>query len=77
MRATDTTNEGHCNCRRLGAWMRSNLTTQCYCLTGLLLGGLLVAACTTVTVTNFCSLSELLAFWDRRSSTRATSSTAV
>jgi Domain of unknown function (DUF4395) len=178
MRATVTTNEGQPTGGRLGGWMRSNLTTQGYCLTdeqrrrlslglrfstgtclllvitalaleswpmilalcgvgliagftsrhpfeyawnhgvrhlfgadclppnptrrrhafkiatvwllavaallagglttaGLVLGGLLVAACTTVTVTNFCIPSELLALWDRRTGTRATSSTAV
>lgn len=32
----------------------------------LVLGGLLVVACTVVTVTNFCIPSELLAWWDRR-----------
>jgi hypothetical protein len=31
----------------------------------LVLGGLLVAACTTVTATNFCIPSEALAWWDR------------
>jgi Domain of unknown function (DUF4395) len=178
MRATGTTNEGHSGDRRLGVWMRQNLTTQGYCLTdderrrlslglrfstgtclvlvivalaleswpiilalcgvglvagftsrhpfdyawnhgvchlfgaealppnptrrrhafkiatvwllavaallagglttaGLVLGGLLVAACTTVTVTNFCIPSELIALWDRRAGTRAPSSTAV
>jgi hypothetical protein len=29
----------------------------------LILGGLLVAACTTVSATNFCIPSELLALW--------------
>jgi len=33
---------------------------------GLVLGGLLVAACTTVTATNFCIPSELLAWLERR-----------
>jgi hypothetical protein len=32
----------------------------------LVLGGLLVAACTTVTATNLCLPSEALAWWDRR-----------
>jgi hypothetical protein len=32
----------------------------------LVLGGLLVAACTTVTATNLCIPSEALAWWDRR-----------
>jgi hypothetical protein len=32
----------------------------------LILGGLLVAACATVTITNFCIPSELLALWERR-----------
>jgi hypothetical protein len=33
---------------------------------GLILGGLLVAACTTVTATNLCLPSEALAWWERR-----------
>jgi hypothetical protein len=33
----------------------------------LLLAGLLVAACTTVTATNLCIPSEALAWWERRS----------
>jgi len=33
----------------------------------LILGGLLVAACATVTVANLCLPSEALAWWDRRS----------
>jgi hypothetical protein len=33
----------------------------------LMLGGLLVAACATVTATNFCIPSALLALWERRS----------
>jgi Domain of unknown function (DUF4395) len=33
---------------------------------GLALGGLLIAACATVTTTNFCIPSELFALWDRR-----------
>jgi hypothetical protein len=32
----------------------------------LLAGGLLVAACTTVTATNFCIPSALMALWERR-----------
>src|SRR5436190_1360817 len=32
----------------------------------LVLGGLLVAACATVTATNFCIPSELFAWWERR-----------
>jgi hypothetical protein len=32
----------------------------------LILGGLLVAACATVTITNFCIPSELLALRERR-----------
>jgi hypothetical protein len=32
----------------------------------LVLGGLLVAACATVTATNFCIPSEAMAWWDRR-----------
>ena len=32
----------------------------------LILGDLLVAACATVTITNFCIPSELLALWERR-----------
>jgi hypothetical protein len=34
---------------------------------GLLLGGLLVAACATVTASNLCLPSEALAWWERRS----------
>jgi Domain of unknown function (DUF4395) len=37
----------------------------------LILGGLLVAACATVTVTNFCVPSELLALWARRTANTA------
>ena len=33
---------------------------------GLLLGGLLVAACATVTASNLCLPSEALAWWGRR-----------
>lgn len=36
----------------------------------LVLGGLLVAACSTVTATNLCLPSEALAWWERRSSRR-------
>jgi hypothetical protein len=35
---------------------------------GLVLGGLLVAACATVTATNLCLPSEALAWWERRTS---------
>jgi hypothetical protein len=35
-------------------------------MAALVLGGLLVAACTTVTATNLCIPSEALAWWDRR-----------
>jgi hypothetical protein len=35
---------------------------------GLILGGMLVAACATVTATNLCLPSEGLAWWERRSS---------
>jgi hypothetical protein len=34
---------------------------------GLILGGLLVAACTIVTTTNLCLPSETFAWWERRS----------
>jgi hypothetical protein len=34
---------------------------------GLILGGLLVAACAAVTATNLCLPSEALAWWERRS----------
>jgi hypothetical protein len=37
---------------------------------GLLLGGLLVAACSAVTAANLCIPSEVLAWWERRSSRR-------
>jgi hypothetical protein len=36
----------------------------------LALGGLLLAACATVTATNLCLPSEMLAWWDRRSTRR-------
>ena len=37
---------------------------------GLLLGGLLVAACGAVTVANLCIPSELFAWWERRTARR-------
>jgi hypothetical protein len=37
---------------------------------GLVLGGLLVAACTTVTATNLCLPSEMLAWWERRTASK-------
>jgi hypothetical protein len=37
---------------------------------GLLLGGLLVAACGAVTVANLCIPSELFAWWERRAARR-------
>jgi hypothetical protein len=37
---------------------------------GLALGGLLLAACATVTVTNLCLPSETFAWWERRSRRR-------
>jgi hypothetical protein len=39
---------------------------------GLVLGGLLVAACSAVTIANLCIPSEALAWWERRSSRRST-----
>jgi Domain of unknown function (DUF4395) len=45
----------------VGALLAAGLTTL-----ALVLGGLLVAACATVTATNFCIPSELLALWERR-----------
>jgi hypothetical protein len=39
---------------------------------GLVLGGLLVAACSAVTAANLCIPSEVLAWWERRSSHRST-----
>jgi hypothetical protein len=45
----------------VGAVLASGLTTI-----ALVLGGLLVAACATVTALNFCIPSELLALWERR-----------
>jgi hypothetical protein len=38
---------------------------------GLILGGLLVAACTTVTATNLCLPSEMFAWWERRTAPKA------
>ena len=37
---------------------------------GLVLGGLLVAACGVVTATNLCLPSEALAWWERRTSAK-------
>ena len=37
---------------------------------GLILGGLLVAACATVTATNLCLPSEAMAWWERRTTRR-------
>jgi hypothetical protein len=45
----------------VGALLAVGLTTI-----ALVLGGLLVAACATVTALNFCIPSELLALWERR-----------
>lgn len=47
----------------VGALLAVGATT-----TALVLGGLLVAACTTVTATNLCLPSEALAWWERRAS---------
>jgi hypothetical protein len=44
----------------------ATLLTAGATIVALVLGGLLVAACMTVTATNFCIPSELLAVWDRR-----------
>jgi hypothetical protein len=41
----------------------------------LVLGGLLVAACATVTATNLCLPSEVMAWWERRSARREVSAT--
>jgi hypothetical protein len=38
---------------------------------GLVLGGLLVAACATVTAANLCIPSEALAWWERRTARKA------
>jgi hypothetical protein len=38
---------------------------------GLILGGLLVAACATVTTTNLCLPSETFAWWERRTRKQA------
>jgi uncharacterized protein DUF4395 len=46
----------------VGALLAADATTP-----ALILGGLLVAACATVTVANLCLPSEALAWWDRRS----------
>lgn len=45
----------------VGALLAVGLTTA-----GIVLGGLLVAACATVTTTNLCIPSEALAWWERR-----------
>jgi len=45
----------------VGALLAAGLTTV-----ALVLGGLLVTACATVTATNFCVPSELFALWERR-----------
>jgi hypothetical protein len=45
----------------VGALLSAGATTI-----ALVLGGLLVAACATVTVTNLCLPSEALAWWERR-----------
>ena len=45
----------------VGALLSAGATTA-----GLVLGGLLVAACATVTATNLCLPSEALAWWERR-----------
>jgi hypothetical protein len=37
---------------------------------GLVLGGLLVAACATVTAANLCLPSEMLAWWERRTTSK-------
>jgi hypothetical protein len=49
----------------VGALLAAGATTA-----GLVLGGLLVAACATVTTTNFCIPSELFAWWERRAGRR-------
>jgi hypothetical protein len=45
----------------VGTLLVTGLTTV-----GLILGGLLIAACATVTATNLCLPSEALAWWERR-----------
>jgi hypothetical protein len=45
----------------VGALLAAGATTA-----GLILGGLLVAACAIVTTTNLCLPSETFAWWDRR-----------
>jgi hypothetical protein len=45
----------------VGALLAAGATTA-----GLVLGGLLVAACATVTAANLCLPSEALAWWERR-----------
>jgi hypothetical protein len=44
-------------------------------IAALVLGGLLVAACATVTATNLCLPSEALAWWERRSTGKEVIST--
>jgi len=46
----------------VGALLAAGATTV-----ALVVGGLLVAACATVTATNLCLPSEMLAWWERRS----------
>ncbi len=46
----------------VGALLAAGATTP-----ALILGGLVVAACATVTITNLCLPSEALAWWQRRS----------
>jgi hypothetical protein len=50
----------------VGALLTTGATTA-----GLVLGGLLLAACATVTAANLCLPSEALAWWERRSTRRA------
>ena len=45
----------------VGALLAAGLTTA-----SLVLGGLLVAACATVTLTNLCIPSEAMSWWERR-----------
>ena len=54
----------------VGALLAAGATTA-----GLVLGGLLVAACATVTTTNFCIPSELFGWWERRVGRRKLSTT--
>jgi Domain of unknown function (DUF4395) len=50
----------------VGALLTTGATTA-----GVVLGGLLLAACATVTAANLCLPSEALAWWERRSTRRA------